>query len=113
MKFFFLFIILLSSLLFFFLFFLTFRLFRSSLSQPSEGDLPEDVEDDPSDLRSRWKSNENISDFPDSGGPDDFDDSGPGPQGFSISLKTMGIMSLVFLSLGLGLLNAAVYFMTH
>ena len=110
MKSFFLLIILLSSLLFLFLFFLTFRLFRSSLSQPSEGDLPEDAEDDPSDLRSRWKSNKNISDFPYS---DDSDDSGPGPQGFSISLKMMGIMSLVFLSLGLGLLNAAVYFMTH
>lgn len=76
------------------------------MSSSGDGDLPDE---DPTDLRSRWRDHKNISSFPysDDGGSD------PAPRGFSLSLKFLGFMTVLFFSLGLGLFNAFIWFMNH
>ena len=111
MKTFYLLILFVSSLLFLLLGSLCFRLITNSpVSSSGDGDLPDDLPDeDPADLRSRWRDHKNISNFPysDDGGPD------PAPRGFSLSLKSLGFMTVLFFCLGLGLFNAFIWFMNH
>ena len=107
MKTFYLLILFVSSLLFLLLGFLCFRLItNSSVSSPGDGNLPDE---DPADLRSRWRDHKNITSFPysDDGGPD------PAPRGFSLGLKFLGFMTMLFFSLSLGLFNAFIWFVNH
>ena len=110
MKTFYLLILFVSSLLFLFLSFCCFRLLRSIPSGDSP-DADSDSDADPTDLRSRWRSNKNIGSFPYSS---DDEESGPAPSGgFVLSHKVIAVACIVFLALGLGLLNAAIYLGTH